>query len=46
MLSKNVKEDDLRDMFLPFGSIEELTILRNPDGTSKGKNCEMFYCKI
>jgi len=36
MFSKNVKEDDLREMFLPFGSIEELTILRNPDGTSKG----------
>ncbi|XP_063679156.1 CUGBP Elav-like family member 3 isoform X3 [Bolinopsis microptera] len=36
MLSKTMKEDELRDMFLPFGSIEELTILRNPDGTSKG----------
>ena len=36
MLSKSMKEDELRDMFLPFGSIEELTILRNPDGTSKG----------
>ena len=44
MLSKTMKEDELRDMFLPFGSIEELTILRNPDGTSKGKcqNCFFF----
>lgn len=36
MLSKKVNEEDLRLMFSPYGSIEDLTILRNPDGTSKG----------
>ena len=38
MLSKKLNEDDLRVMFSPYGSIEELTILRNPDGGSKGMN--------
>ncbi|XP_065669810.1 CUGBP Elav-like family member 2 isoform X6 [Hydra vulgaris] len=36
MLSKKLNEDDLRIMFSPYGTIEELTILRNPDGGSKG----------
>ena len=36
MLSRKINEDDLKVMFSPYGTIEELTILRNPDGTSKG----------
>ena len=37
MLNKQMNEDDVRHIFEPFGAIEECTILRGPNGESKGK---------
>ncbi|XP_025411020.1 CUGBP Elav-like family member 1 isoform X4 [Sipha flava] len=36
MLSKKISEPDIRNMFEPFGAIEECSVLRDPNGVSKG----------
>ncbi|XP_016426666.1 CUGBP Elav-like family member 4 [Sinocyclocheilus rhinocerous] len=42
MLNKQQCEDDVRHLFESFGSIEECTILRGPDGNSKVLQEVMF----
>eukprot|EP00730_Choanoeca_flexa_P006401 TRINITY_DN12147_c0_g4_i3.p1 TRINITY_DN12147_c0_g4~~TRINITY_DN12147_c0_g4_i3.p1 ORF type:complete len:378 (+),score=95.22 TRINITY_DN12147_c0_g4_i3:261-1394(+) len=36
MISRDLDEDSLRAMFAPFGDIDDLTILKNPEGVSRG----------
>lgn len=36
MLSKTCNDQDLKEMFQEFGPVEEVTVLRNHDATSKG----------
>jgi len=36
MLPRNVWEDELRRLFEPFGALDEVSVLRGPDGVSKG----------
>ena len=38
MLSRDLSEDDVRLMFSQFGQVEDVSILRNAQGTSKGSS--------
>jgi len=37
MISKNLVEVDLLEMFQVFGDIDECSVIREPNGHSKGK---------
>ena len=38
MLSRDLTEEDVRHMFSQFGHVEDVSILRNAQGTSKGES--------
>ena len=42
MLNKRYNEQDVRHMFAPHGTIEECTVLRDNNGSSKGCAFVMF----
>lgn len=51
MLSKTCSDQDLKEMFQEFGPVEEVTVLRNHDATSKGvmssnRNSLIIICGI
>ena len=46
MLPKTVVEEDLEDLFLPYGSLREVHVIRAADGSPKGCAFIKFVDKI
>lgn len=42
MIPKEVAEDELRRLFSPFGEIQDLTVLRDNNGESRGLSLTPF----
>jgi RNA recognition motif-containing protein len=40
MLCKSHTEEDVKTMFLTYGTVEDVSILRNAEGRSKGEGVE------
>ena len=45
MISKKMSDDDVKNIFVPFGSIEECRVLRTTDGQSRGCAFVTFQTK-
>ena len=43
MLTKSTTEQDLSNIFVPFGEVEEVAILRGPNNVGKGLVIAVFF---
>eukprot|EP01112_Ceratiomyxa_fruticulosa_P016032 TRINITY_DN480_c0_g2_i7.p1 TRINITY_DN480_c0_g2~~TRINITY_DN480_c0_g2_i7.p1 ORF type:complete len:305 (-),score=58.04 TRINITY_DN480_c0_g2_i7:596-1510(-) len=44
-ISLTATEDELRELFAPWGTVESVKILRNPDGSSRGCGFVKYYSR-